>query len=434
MPSQLIPQNITVTTGGTINLPVNQPINYYVISGTSTLSSGLTIQHSGTPTEGILYNIKYQAQVTYSGGNVVTIFGAALTQAQAMQELTISAYYDGSSWDINIHVDAESLPNNYNGVQTTAVPSGGGTVTLVSGINKVTQRFTGTVTLSSSYTITASTVTASEGDVFEIIWNAVCTLSGNSVTIFGISLDTIQALSGNVTISAVFNGSAWIAQLIEGELKVNSVTNPMLAQMPTMTIKGNDTGSTGNAKDLTVSEVQAMLGHYWQDSVDTLTAQVSINNIIKNKKLSSSVGTANLHAASILDESTGCSVYYTDFLNGIYSSISVELGTIVHYGAFANTAGWDETTGDFTFPDYVKFVLYNPGSTADTLEITMPTQTVDGQELEIYFGGTITTGPVVTALTLSPSIGTTMITSITDADAGDIIKIKRIGNRWFAHK
>lgn len=42
-------------------------------------------------------------------------------------------------------------------------------------------------------------------------------------------------------------------------ISTNVVTNTKLAQMPTLTIKGNNTGSTADAKDLTVAEVKTML-------------------------------------------------------------------------------------------------------------------------------------------------------------------------------
>jgi hypothetical protein len=53
-------------------------------------------------------------------------------------------------------------------------------------------------------------------------------------------------------------------------IALNAVLNTKLADMPTLTLKGNDTGATADPKDLTVAEVLAMLG--------IATLQISIIN------------------------------------------------------------------------------------------------------------------------------------------------------------
>lgn len=65
------------------------------------------------------------------------------------------------------------------------------------------------------------------------------------------------ALSGD-SLSIEFAVSA--SSIDTAQLAPNSVDNTILDDMPLLTIKGNDTGGTANPKDLTVAEVNAMLG------------------------------------------------------------------------------------------------------------------------------------------------------------------------------
>jgi hypothetical protein len=60
----------------------------------------------------------------------------------------------------------------------------------------------------------------------------------------------------------------WV-NISSGSIAANSVDNTKLAQMATMTLKGNNTGGTANAADLTVAQVKTMLG-----SVSKYTALV----------------------------------------------------------------------------------------------------------------------------------------------------------------
>ncbi len=61
----------------------------------------------------------------------------------------------------------------------------------------------------------------------------------------------ITALTGDVVASGPGSSASTI--------QPNVVSNSKLAQMPTLTIKGNNTGSTANASDLTVAQVNAIL-------------------------------------------------------------------------------------------------------------------------------------------------------------------------------
>lgn len=81
------------------------------------------------------------------------------------------------------------------------------------------------------------------------------------------------------------------------------------------------------------------------------------------------------------------------------------------------------------------WLLVDPSSTLSSLGITLPSTPFDEQEVEISFGGTITSGQIVTALTISPNTGQSILELSTPSsvDAGEVIKYRyRIANTiWY---
>ena len=93
------------------------------------------------------------------------------------------------------------------------------------------------------------------------------------------------------------------------------------------------------------------------------------------------------------------------------------------------------STGSVTMNNNVSTLQYDPASVNATATITLPaTSGGTGSEILIVFGGTITSGnPVVTALTIAPGSGNTIVDSNapTTANAGDSLRYKKIGNYWY---
>ena len=74
-----------------------------------------------------------------------------------------------------------------------------------------------------------------------------------------------------------------------------------------------------------------------------------------------------------------------------------------------------------TMLDYKSTLLVNPSSTLANLTINLPASLKDNQEIHILFGGTITSGAVVTNLTVSAASGIIQTSPITNAAAGDAL-------------
>lgn len=109
-------------------------------------------------------------------------------------------------------------------------------------------------------------------------------------------------------------------------------------------------------------------------------------------------------------------------------------GRIVHSGAYANKPTRYTAGGNHTIPDNVSVYIYDPASIQAGAIITLPANPLDGQNLFIFGGGTITSGNVITGFSLNGN-GRTVI-----GDGGSTLKVGKAyelhycgeNNIWYA--
>lgn len=109
----------------------------------------------------------------------------------------------------------------------------------------------------SKLSLTGAVVNADISASAAIAFSKLATLTSGNILV---------GSAGNVATSVAMSGDATI--IADGTLTIanNAVTNAKLAEMATMTIKGNNTGGTTEALDLTATQVTAMLNNVVGDS------------------------------------------------------------------------------------------------------------------------------------------------------------------------
>jgi hypothetical protein len=123
------------------------------------------------------------------------------------------------------------------------------------------------ITLGSGLSMSGTTLSASTGGAVSSVSNSDGTLT-ISPTTGGVvaslaalpSADFLVGNGSNVATGVAMSGDATLANTGAVTIAANAVTNAKAAQMAANTLKGNNTGSTANAADLSVAQVLAMLG------------------------------------------------------------------------------------------------------------------------------------------------------------------------------
>lgn len=201
-------------SGATSTLDITEGYDSYVYYGTGSLLNNYTISPSTSPSSTTQFTIVKTGNIDLNGYSL-TIFGETLNQEQASSDLIITCIYDlvNAVWAVNIEINSLSLPSIIEGVETTTVPTSG-TKTLLPNLNSKWQVFSGSQTLAGNYTIDGTGV--QNGDEFWVIWDSQCDINGNTLSIFGITIPSGDAIGGNFIVVAKYNGSIWETKFIDG--------------------------------------------------------------------------------------------------------------------------------------------------------------------------------------------------------------------------
>jgi hypothetical protein len=242
---------------GTVNTGVAQQLAYYAtstnaVSGLATLANGVLTSVSGTLTWAA------QLGLTQGGTNASLIAsngGIVWSNASQLQILAGTATAD------QILLSGASGTPSWS---TTTYPATNAINTLLFATSA------NTLVASTLSAVIDASIGSTQGDILyrsATAWTALTPgTSGQFLQTQGASANpqwaTAGTGSGTVTNVATGTGLTGGPITTTGTIAVatNGITNALLAQMPTLTIKGNNTGSTANALDLTVGQVNTMLG------------------------------------------------------------------------------------------------------------------------------------------------------------------------------
>jgi hypothetical protein len=233
-------QLISIPTGGgttDITIPeifgnyVPDNIDYVIDTATSlTSSAAIVVDESITPVEGMQCNFRYMGRIaTFTNSATVSLLGYTLTSAQAAQWLDISFVYtldaenNSESWVINSYSVLNPNTSYVAGMGTLPIVLEGQTKTLVVGTDKTNQALNWTGTLTGSNSITATGL--NNGDTFIFHYVGSVTIGAYAISFMGVLTLTAAQAQQNLTITAIYNGSAWTAQAVEGVSSL-PLTNP----------------------------------------------------------------------------------------------------------------------------------------------------------------------------------------------------------------
>lgn len=179
----------------------------------------------------------------------------------------------------------------------------------------------------------------------------------------------------------------------------NSITNAKLAQMATHTIKGNNTGSTANASDLTISQVSTLLSDYNYVKTGNAFGGAAVLGLTDAFSLTVQTGNASLIFAtnsvtriSITNAGVGSVTGAWSFSSSVTAATSLIAGTASVGTVITSTAvtwtGSSGTNPSFTRTSNGGTIFTGSGITVRIATVQISTSTADSDTSGATISGT----------------------------------------------
>jgi len=240
-PIRSIDQAIVAATG-TVTPAYDPFVNLIKLttSGSVSLSSSFSLNLTNYEVGPIYIPVYFDGDITL-GAFSFSIAGVVIAQDLINQRGVFHCFFDGTSWNVYYNADGKDQPQIQRGVVNVTVPTGGGTRTLVAGVDEEYQRLQGTTTLTSNYTVTADTTGVKDGTTFTVLIGGGVTLDGNTMTVFGLSISAFDALNGGAEVRAVYSlaSTTWRATYVNKPIAVGNIQS-----VSALTVLANGTNAT----------------------------------------------------------------------------------------------------------------------------------------------------------------------------------------------
>ncbi len=228
-------------------------------------------------------------------GNMTLSNATAFASGNKINSIALQ-YISGSGWFEILRTPnplisvaamrAVGIPQPISGVNKTTLGNGGGTINIEPGVDKGIQVYDGTVTLAGSYVIQIQPSPGTaylDGDTMFVEYRALATVGSNTVTIFGITLTTEQALEGRVYLKAEYklSNTTWYYDIFYSAFGVD-VENKAHTAATYEPILGNPAGN-GYILTSTTGGVRSWIpnpatsGNLWETGSGTGSLQTKDN-------------------------------------------------------------------------------------------------------------------------------------------------------------